>query len=490
MINTSHEQKNQASLAWVKVNGGIRHVSEFAHLPPEKRPYATCPVCHRPVIMRLGEKRIFHAAHRPEDVCIVTQPETAKHINAKYLLYQQLSQTSIIRINRKCDGLHHVKDFPPEGDCLFNQTTITEYIKGWDRVMVEENIDQYRPDLLLLSGTQPVGAVEVFVTHSVEQQKAEYFSVEKLPWVEVLADDVIGEDGVGWTADKVLPVTQYNPSVFEMKWVCPECIEELNEFREEQKQKEKKEEDRKRRDQIQQEFQVNAFRVVDFYYSERKTYRAVYYVRERKINDQIVEILLDDGKEILKRVVNPKIPDDRKILNNAFQNHIKSFRNKGHIVDDNQMHWQPQQNVVSEIVLRDEELFQKRYVWTKYEKWYAISFYKDICWDEYWKDRSKYIELIRERQRMWRQGKRIPNKTKPAATFSQTRRPAIGLNIETADSDVSTEVEAPIQTERPQIRQKETGVCVYCHQMTNDWWYINKETKQCKCHECFDKGLA
>jgi hypothetical protein len=34
------------------------------------------------------------------------------------------------------------------------------------------------------------------------------------------------------------------------------------------------------------------------------------------------------------------------------------------------------------------------------------------------------------------------------------------------------------------------ATCLFCGQLTRDWWYINKAGGTCKCRPCKDKGLA
>lgn len=75
---------------WVLVDGNLHPVSSFSHLSPGQRPEAICPVCKKRVILKLGNDRVHHYAHQPEDKCAITQPETALHFNTKIYIGHQL----------------------------------------------------------------------------------------------------------------------------------------------------------------------------------------------------------------------------------------------------------------------------------------------------------------------------------------------------------------------------------------------------------------
>ncbi|BBN98471.1 competence protein CoiA [Sporolactobacillus terrae] len=47
-----------------------------------------CPICHAPVLLKAGEKRRWHFAHRPHHTCLVeNEPETEAHLAGKYDLF-------------------------------------------------------------------------------------------------------------------------------------------------------------------------------------------------------------------------------------------------------------------------------------------------------------------------------------------------------------------------------------------------------------------
>ena len=205
-----HDAKTM--LCWVIVDGEIHNVEEYASLTPRQRPPAMCPVCKRPVTLRLGPIRAFHAAHQPDDICAVTQPETSLHINTKYYLYNQLRSMTKIIVDLRCNGLNGEQGYPYWKECAKASTKPTVYFKGWDEVVVEHQLDQFRPDITLRRNGQVIGAVEVLVTHSVEPNKAKYFGALSIPWIEVDAEDVLPADDDPWSAGDPLPYQRLNLS--------------------------------------------------------------------------------------------------------------------------------------------------------------------------------------------------------------------------------------------------------------------------------------
>ena len=57
-------ERNEPALAWVIVDGRPRHVSDFAGLAPRRRPAAFCHTCGERLVLKLGDVRRHHAAHR------------------------------------------------------------------------------------------------------------------------------------------------------------------------------------------------------------------------------------------------------------------------------------------------------------------------------------------------------------------------------------------------------------------------------------------
>ena len=64
--------RNAVGLEWVRLDGRDAHVSEFGGLPPGGRPDVTCPECGDALVLKLGEVRAWHAAHKPGAVCALS----------------------------------------------------------------------------------------------------------------------------------------------------------------------------------------------------------------------------------------------------------------------------------------------------------------------------------------------------------------------------------------------------------------------------------
>lgn len=70
------------------------------------------------------------------------------------------------------------------------------------------------------------------------------------------------------------------------------------------------------------------------------------------------------------------------------------------------------------------------------------------------------------------------------------RRASSALQI--SDERRTTGKEPPASSPPPHLRpnQPEVGTCVFCGQETNEWWYYNRATGECKCRACYRAGRA
>jgi hypothetical protein len=179
------------------VNNAPAPVSRFAAMKPRQRPTALCPQCERPVILKLGPVRKHHAAHHPGEVCSATQPESALHISVKCHIADELRRAGSARIPlivvERCAvgrsvlvatsetlSPHELSSSP----CDATQEHLAALT--WDDVVVERRIAGHdaedstlarTPDIVLLNASVPILAIEVFVTHRVDQIKAEALAV-------------------------------------------------------------------------------------------------------------------------------------------------------------------------------------------------------------------------------------------------------------------------------------------------------------------------
>lgn len=194
---------------WVLSNGKLHHVSDFAHLPPRHRPRALCPECNNEVILRLGKKRVHHFSHKQNSLCTATKPESILHANTKYYLARELAKANKVKINAPC------------ANKVCSATHETVWISGWDNVQVEYSLDTVRPDILLRKGDQPIAAIEVAVTHLVDELKEQKLANINISWIEVIATKSLYEGHDKWTIDSPLPYDRVNPP--PNHWLCDEC---------------------------------------------------------------------------------------------------------------------------------------------------------------------------------------------------------------------------------------------------------------------------
>lgn len=299
-----------ASLAWVRTADGVQHVSTWAHLPPRKRPRNTkgmppdvvCPVCERPVIIRIPKAKVHHAAHAPGDVCPVTQPETALHFNLKCLIAAELRSAAAagtplvvqdtcvvgswgVSWDRRYDSLPpqgiHRSEWLAAGQCPEIRQRV--WIETWDRVELEHRVGSVEasriPDIVLYNGDQIVGAIEVFHTHAVDDEKAAILAALEVPWIEVRTDERLIAQGSSWTSREPLPIHRQG---LARPWRCDSHLAALK--REVAAERRRIAQDRKEaeaaREAARHTRRVCAVKLVDVLYPSGRLWRNIYTVRE------------------------------------------------------------------------------------------------------------------------------------------------------------------------------------------------------------------
>jgi hypothetical protein len=339
---------------WVLVDGILREVSEFAHILPRKRPAAICPVCQCPVILKLGSIRTHHYAHHPGDVCIITQPETALHLNTKFFIYKQLLKTSVLYIGQSCSG-----------NCGKDRRSV--WLRDWESLQIEYTFDAFRPDIAMVSEGQVVGAIEITVTHPTDEPKAKHYEERGIRWVEVRACESIYQGDVAWMPESPLPFSSYHPR-FE-KWVCNDC--------EEQQRKEQE-----RREYEKHNYEViHAAKMIDFYYRSGKKYREVYLVMKRVRDAQWVKAWVQTENNVVVASEDaPITKESLRRLGQAVQQRIEQYAQKAMVVDDYFMEWRSWMTG-KKFVARDIERYPFRYIWSGQEcKWV---FCEDAAYSRY-----------------------------------------------------------------------------------------------------------
>lgn len=287
-----------ASLAWVLTTDGLQHVSTWAHLSPRDRPRntatapgaVTCPVCERPVVLKLGRKVVHHAAHAPGDPCVVTQPETALHFNLKCHIAAQLAAAvgtgRPLRVTEACmvgqSGLAWERRYhaPAPADYLRHEWLADPceerrervWLEAWDRVELERRVGDERaariPDVVLYRSGIVVGAIEVFHSHAVDDAKAETLAALEVPWVEVRADEALFATESAWTLDAPLPAYRIGPAG---RWRCATH---------EGARRAMLEAEVREREAARHTRRVCAVKLVDVLYPSGKSFRNVYSVVE------------------------------------------------------------------------------------------------------------------------------------------------------------------------------------------------------------------
>jgi hypothetical protein len=268
---TEHSQ-----LKWVIVDGELHDVTDFADLPPAKRPPALCPICSRPVTMKLGTKRIHHCAHQPGDECAASHPETALHLNMKFHIYRQLQQVAQVLIEQKCNHCQATRNYA--------------WVERWERVEVEYGLDSIRPDAALVSGNVVIAAIEVFVSHAVDDEKAQRLHELGIPWIEVFGNENFFAGEHAWRGDQ--PIAFYRQKPESQPWTCESCKESLRKHTEE--------DEYRRRNYTH----LICFRIVDFFYPDRKRYRDIYQIMEQVRDGERVEVWLARGDhQVVSRII-------------------------------------------------------------------------------------------------------------------------------------------------------------------------------------------
>ena len=323
MDRAAGRPRHRAKLTWAVVDGRVVHVSAFAGVAPRNRPLARCPECDHAVILKLGRINAHHVAHAPDDACGATQPETALHINAKYHVAEELRRAAArglpLVIRRAClaGRARSRRLIERPGDVTWKEwqqapcPSLDErsWAIAWDSVHVEQRLTALEsrlvPDILLLRDGTPVAAVEIFVTHRVDDQKAGVLARLGVPWLELRAEDVLApgvEGGAPWNIDHPVPVFREGPAG---SWRCPAHQRLFEEWQEERRREEAEELERRRHTT-----EVKAIRIVDVMYASGSHYRRVYRVEERRMDGVTQTIALAREEETLLAL--PFSPETRR----------------------------------------------------------------------------------------------------------------------------------------------------------------------------------
>ena len=293
---------------WVLCNDVLCNVSEFAHLPPKERPRAICPLCSQPVVLKLGKVRAHHYAHAQESDCTAGSPETALHLNTKFHFYNELSQATVktLRVKLECAGC--------------SATTTRVWLKDWDEVQVEYQMDLFRPDIALLRSGVVVGAIEILVTHTVDERKAAFFGEQGIKWAEMRASEPLYLGEKAWRATNHLPLDTNCSDLDE--WTCAPC------------QKRRAEMERQREFARLNYTEIYRAKMVDYYFPSGKKHREVFFVKRQFKNGQCVRAWVETEKRRIVRSVEGVVNNAAlRVLTDAVAAEIQGQRDRGTVVD-------------------------------------------------------------------------------------------------------------------------------------------------------------
>lgn len=160
-----------------------------------------CPGCGEEVILRRGEVKVAHFAHKSGTNC--TQ-ESILHKTAKKLIIEVITNyRDRVRIQRHCAicGVEHYQPLP------------ADIISALPEIRLESG---FIADVGLLDSSKTRAAVEVHVTHFVDERKESEIGI---PFIEVEGSD-IAEDAMN-----------LKPIKDNLKdFICPDCRNGLPEY--------------------------------------------------------------------------------------------------------------------------------------------------------------------------------------------------------------------------------------------------------------------
>ena len=146
-----------------------------------------CPACQDTVILRKGEIKTAHFAHKVSEIC---NQETILHKTAKQLIVDVISDWKSGKIDapvlkRTCEICRQPKDqpLPDKVECA-----MLEYRMS----------DGFIVDVALMVENKPAAAIEIRVNHAVDENKAKLLSI---PFIELEGQKVVE-----------------NPTIFEPIW--------------------------------------------------------------------------------------------------------------------------------------------------------------------------------------------------------------------------------------------------------------------------------
>ena len=173
----------------------------------EKGKHYSCPACKDTVILRKGKIKAAHFAHKASETC---NQETILHKTAKQLIVEVISDWKCGKIGapivkRKCSS-------------RFCSTSTNQPLpdKVTDALLEYRVADGFVVDVVLIAGNEPAAAIEIKVSHAVDENKANLLS---MPFIELEGQAVLE-----------------NPTIFEpiqdhfLPFTCDTCKQAKEQF--------------------------------------------------------------------------------------------------------------------------------------------------------------------------------------------------------------------------------------------------------------------
>jgi len=137
-----------------------------------------CPSCENSVILKRGDFKIPHFAHKNTDAC---NQETILHKTAKQLIVEVISEWKSGKIDapilkRECKTCRRPIDDQSLPDKV--EYAVPEYRTSHGFVV----------DIALMVANEPAAAIEIRVTHAVDENKADSLPI---PFIELEGQKVI-----------------------------------------------------------------------------------------------------------------------------------------------------------------------------------------------------------------------------------------------------------------------------------------------------------
>lgn len=167
-----------------------------------------CPACKRPLIARQGAATP-HFAHAQAENCS-TGFETAVHLAVK----QIIAEKRLVRLPAVVwEDLGSIN--------YYSKTLYTERTLRLDSVNLEYKIGDFRPDIVVSSGSETY-LIEVAVTHFIKEEKQQKIKKEGIATFEIDVSDLKG----GFTLES-LERAIYTTKDYQAEWIYHPRLEQL-----------------------------------------------------------------------------------------------------------------------------------------------------------------------------------------------------------------------------------------------------------------------